>query len=256
MTDVELRRGPGHDEMAARLAAYQLGALPLEERRAFEAHALECDVCFEELERGATVAAALREDRERWREALGENAARARQPRGAWGWLLRPWVLAPAAAAAVLLLTMTRQPAGPDALRHLATFPLPSASSVVRGPSAPDAASELIDAGLSHLDLEQYDEAEQHFRAVLQRDPQQLMATYLLGLTLARRGNADAALPLLETAAGRATGSLRTEIAWTLANAHLALGHVDEARGILQGLASTADPRAAEARDLLRKLSR
>lgn len=258
--DVELRRGPGHDEMSGLLGAYQLGALQEEERRAFEAHALECDVCFDELERGSVVSATLRTDRARWRKAL-DPAAGTREGIGAW-WraLSRPWILAPAAAMVILIaVTVARRSADLGDVRQLATFSLPRETSIARGSGdvAPgDAVAELIETGLAHLELGQSEEAERRFRAALDRDPNAVEATYLLGLSLAKRGRIDEARPLLTDAAHRATGALAAEASWTLANADLAAGRARDARAVLESLATTAGNRAADARDLLQRLPR
>jgi tetratricopeptide (TPR) repeat protein len=259
MSGEAARRAPDHEAMAERLAAYQLGALPEPERTAFEEHALRCDVCFEELERGAAAIATLRRDPSRFRAALGEDAARdaAERPRPPrWALLLRPAALVPLAAVAVLAVVLLRRAPERD-VRDLAAFPLPAAgSSLVRGGAADDAVRELLQAGLAHLELDRPEEAERRFRAAFSRDPASADAAFLLGLALARRGETGEAIPLLEEAVRRGDAPPSEDVLWTLANAYLKAGRLPEARATLEELSALAGVRSDAARRLLAQLAR
>ena len=50
---------PSHDEMAPLASAYALGALDPDERRSFERHAAECDICTAEVHAFSGVVAAM-----------------------------------------------------------------------------------------------------------------------------------------------------------------------------------------------------
>jgi anti-sigma-K factor RskA len=52
-------QGPGHEHWADAAGAYLLGALPEDERGAYEAHLLECPACRDEVDDLATAAEAL-----------------------------------------------------------------------------------------------------------------------------------------------------------------------------------------------------
>jgi tetratricopeptide (TPR) repeat protein len=230
------------------LPYYDWDALPETERAILESHALECDACFAELERGAMAAHVLRDHREEALRALG--APSEKQPRILF-WK-KPWVLVPAAAG--LLIVGLFFASRPD-YQDLASFPLePESSNIVRGPSTNDAVNELIQVGLARLDLEQYAEAEQAFASAVARDPRSARATYLLGITRAREGRMEAAIPSLDAAVELASPELRSHAQWALANAHLAAGHLQPAKDILNVLTTGTGDVAEKARALLSKL--
>jgi tetratricopeptide (TPR) repeat protein len=251
-----------HDAMARLLPLYEAGSLDRESRDAFEAHAVACDACFEELERGAAVSATLHAHRARFADLLASGVAGA--PRGGaamprvagrrFEWLRRPRVTLACAAilVAVLAVTLRVRDSARDP-RRWASFSLDEiASEAVRAPSGDSAVQELIDAGLAHLELGHYEEADRRFRAALERDPAEARASYLLGLSEALAGRADEAIAHLERAASLATPKLRPAAMWTLANAQLASGRVDAARASLAEVAAHGEePYAAKARALL-----
>jgi tetratricopeptide (TPR) repeat protein len=251
--------------MAHLLARYEFGALSDEERKAFEAHVLECDSCFAELERGSIAVAALRDRALEWRAALRGEPAGARRAAPSVGERLRallgrlpsPRLLVPALAVLLAAVVVTVRLAGPPGFTRLATFPTEDvASGVVRGPAADDAVRELMDAGAGYFDLGRYDEAAVRFRAALARDPQAADAAYLLGLCDALSGRVREAIPTLENAARLAGGDLRPKATWVLANAYLKAGRLDDARRTLESLSAGEGESAAAARDLLARLPR
>jgi tetratricopeptide (TPR) repeat protein len=254
--------------MAGLLPFYEAGALDEETRDAFEAHVLACDLCFQELERGAAMSATLDTHRARFADGLaldGElapsktQAARRSQGR-MFDWARTPGAgLAYAAILVALIVgTLHVRDSARDP-RRLASFSLDAfASEAVRSPGDDGAIQQLVDAGLSHLELGHHDEAARRFRAALDRDPADARAEYLLGLTHALSGRIDAATADLERAASRAAPALRPAVLWTLANAYLASGRLEEARASLTEVAALAEsvdgPYGEKARALLGKL--
>ncbi len=254
------REGPSHKEMAVLLSAYELGALSEEERESVESHVLQCDACFEELERGAAVAAELQANRTRYRNVLAAAPAsalprRAREARATgsfWSWL-RPQIAVPALAAAAAVLVLVIRAPGPD-YRGLATFPREEISSfAMRGEGGDDAVRELMQAGAGYFDLGRYDEAERRFAAALDRDPELAAAAYFLGLSRVLRGDVNGALSPLERAADIG-GDNRLKYTWVLANAYLRAGRMAEARKTLRGLTAGQGEYAVAARGLLERL--
>jgi hypothetical protein len=61
------------------LGRYEFDTLGVQERHAVEAHVLECDVCFAELERGAGAVASMREHATELTRALNKTI-RVRTP--------------------------------------------------------------------------------------------------------------------------------------------------------------------------------
>ncbi len=247
------------------LTRYEFGALSPEERRAFEAHVLECDACFAELERGSVAAAALAASAPALREALrsgeaigarGAPTVRARL-RGLLERLPRARLLAPALAALVATAVVTIRLAGAPGFTRLASFPTEElASDVVRGPGVTDAVRELMAAGAAYFDLARYGEAATRFRAALERDPGSAEAAYLLGLCGVFDGRLREAIPSLESAVRLAGGELRPKAEWVLANAYLKAGRLDDARAALASLGAGEGEYAARARDLIARLPR
>ncbi|MGQ0722041.1 MAG: tetratricopeptide repeat protein [Candidatus Eiseniibacteriota bacterium] len=237
-----------HQQMRERLAAYEQGLLEGDERRAFEAHALECDECFAELSRGSAATDALRGKGTALLEAVTEKPARP----PLWPALRLTLPLAAAVAfAAVLLL----RPRTPD-LRELATFPHEGpTSALTRAGSLEDGTRELLEAGVSYLELGEHDQAEERFRAAMERDPSALEAAYLFGLSRALRGDAESAIEPLEAAAAGAPEELHSRWTWVLANAYLKAGRLDEARAVLEENVSEGGDHSGEAHDLLVQIS-
>lgn len=258
------QEAPGHQQMSALLPAYELGVLSDEDREAFESHVLQCDACFQELERGAAVATELQANRSRFRRILEEAPAAGWRPRevkvrpSTLSWL-RPQIAVPALAAAVAIFMLITRAPGPD-YRKLASFPrqvtLPDA--VRRGAGRDDAVRELMQAGAGYLDLGRFEEAERHFAAALDRDPGLADAAYFLGLSRVFRGDIDGALTPLERAVEIGTGN-QPEYTWVLANAYLRAGQITKARETLLSLSAGGGEAGeleyvAKARDLLERL--
>jgi tetratricopeptide (TPR) repeat protein len=237
-----------HETMRERLAAYEQGLLSPDERRAFETHALECDACFAELARGSRAAEALRRRGLALKQAVAERPAR--QP--LWPALRVAFPLAAAVTfAAVLLL----RPRSPD-LRELATFPHEEpTSALVRAGSLDDGTRELLEAGLSYLELGEHDHAEERFRAAMDRDPSALEAAYLFGLSRVLRGDVESAIEPLEAAAAGAPEGLRSKWTWVLANAYLKAGRLEEARAVLEENVSEGGDHSEQAHDLRLQIS-
>jgi tetratricopeptide (TPR) repeat protein len=243
--------------MSKLVAAYEFGMLPDEERAAFEQHVLECDACFQELERGAAVVSVLRERAREYEECLGEQRSPLvrQQRRRAFRWpVLR--IAAPACAVAVLaVMFLLRRPPGPADYRDFATFPQEGPSStLVRGLGAAGAVSELVEAGLAHLDVGDFEQAELRFEAAVQRDSTSVEGLYLLGLSRALQGEFVKAVPSLEAAADLAPENLLPKVTWTLANAYVKAGMLEEARVTLRRLVADTDEFAEKGRDLLERL--
>ena len=62
MTDSGIDTACAREDLHRLLTRYEFGAITAEEKVAFERHVLECDACFEDLERGAAAVRALRGD--------------------------------------------------------------------------------------------------------------------------------------------------------------------------------------------------
>ncbi len=251
-------KGPGpvsHEDVAKLLPYYELGTLSQQERWLVENHALECDSCFAELERGSAVFAAMRERRTdllyRPEEEAGVLERLRRSLAG-----LRPRFAVPAVAVMVVLavgLWMLGSE-GPDP-RSLATFPRERVDpGTIRGPELNDALRELMDAGAAYFDLERYDEAERYFLAALERDPELWEAAYLLGLSRALAGRIEEALPHLVRAARLAPEDTRPKMTWVLANGYLKAGRLAEAKETLAALGREEGEWAERAGDLLERL--
>lgn len=251
-------------EMSALLPRYEFGALSDAERSAFERHVLECEACFEELERGFAAAGTLRDHSgvflrvldEAPRETAGSAVRAARR----WSWLdrvFRPPLAIPALAVLVVgLVTATWMARRPGEARF-ATFPREAMpSEAVRAPGTDDAARELMASGAAYFDLGRYDEAARRFRAARDRDPSSAEAAYALGLSMALAGDARGAIPHLEAVRRLASGDLRDKTDWVLANAYLRAGDGASARRELSVLATGSGELAARARDLAARLAR
>ncbi len=258
-----MKEGADHAALTRLLARYEFATLLPEEKRAFEAHVLECDLCFQALERGSVAVGAMREHACDFVEAVREGRTRARSPRSSIADrlrllvepVLRPRVLVPVAALLVFAVVGVRVALGPPGYTRLATFPLEeTASSIVRGPGVGDAVRELMETGAAYFDLGRYDEAARRFRATLERAPDLPEAAYLLGLSLARSGQFDEAVPALEKAARHAGGDFHAKALWVLANAYLKTERLEPARSTLEGLARDGGAYASDARDLLDRL--
>ncbi len=262
-----------HEAVSARLGRFEFGAFDDAERCAIEAHVLECDACFAELERGAVVAGTMRDTRTRFAALLaGARDATARPDampgerdrgllarlRGLLGPPLAPRVVAPAFAIllALAIVAVRHFARAPDTA-HFATFPRDDlATTIVRGPNVGDAVRELMEAGAGYFDTGRYDEAARRFRAALDRDPTLAEAAYLVGLSTALAGDAEAAVPELDRAARLAGPELRPKATWVLANAELKAGRVEQAKTILVALSAGESEYARLARALLMKLPR
>jgi tetratricopeptide (TPR) repeat protein len=251
-----------HCEFSDLLLRYELGALSNEERRSFEAHLLECDDCFAELERGSAAVAKMRERAPALRRVLHE----AEEPQGVrlrdltsrlrvW---LRPQIAVPVLVGLLLVAVGVREwVLSPDPAR-LASFPAEEiATGTVRAGSAADPPAELVESGAGYFNLGRYDEAARFFRAALEHDPEHARAAYLLGLSLALAGESEEAIPHLEKASRLSPEQLKAF--WVLANAYLVAGRDEDARAVLEGLVradSVSGTYASRARELLGKLPR
>lgn len=252
-----------HEAMVRLLPRYEFGSLSDDERRAFETHVLECDLCFGELERGSVAVGVMRDHAPALARALGREPSRAAEGppsragrvRALVEGLLRPRALVPALAILLIAVIGVRVATRPDDFTRLATFPREElASAIVRGPGVGDAVRELMEAGAGYFDTGRYDEAARRFRAALERDPQLAEAAYLLGLSEALAGAVKESIPSLEDATRIARGDLRIKAQWVLANAYIKEGRLGEARSVLEALASEEGEYALKARALLAHL--
>jgi len=248
-----------HERFIRLLLIGELGVLSKEERLALEAHAIECDACFEAMGRGAAAAAVMRAQSERFLSILQdeestEQASRSTDRFSRWfARILRPRFAVPTFAAA-LLLAVILWPRGSSDLRDLATFPRPESSSLaLRGPASRDTRRELLDMGLGNFDLGKYEAAERSFRTMLEKDPDDPEAAYLLGLTLAWRGQPEAAQLPLERARQLATDELRPHAEWALANAYLGAGQHAQAKKLLEEIETKRGEYALRAGQLLQR---
>jgi anti-sigma-K factor RskA len=99
-----------HDELFVLAPAYVLGALEADERRAFESHLAECDICASEVRSLGRVTAGLEQSvlqvtpraalRDRVLSAVGARGARASEPGVHARWRMADW-LAYAACVAI-----------------------------------------------------------------------------------------------------------------------------------------------------------
>ncbi|MFQ5601260.1 MAG: tetratricopeptide repeat protein [Candidatus Krumholzibacteriia bacterium] len=262
MSDSKSKERCGREDIHRLLARYELGGLDDDERRIFEKHVLECDICFEKLERGAACAALLRGHAGAYARMLrGRPTAPERPSRAVWSaaleWLFRPRVAVPAALVILAVGVLTLRTALSPDPSSLATFPREElATHTLRAPGVQDAIRELLEAGAGYFVLERYEEAERHFRAAFGRDSTLAEAVYLAGLSRALAGDAGGAIPDLETAVRLAGDGLRAKSSWTLANAYLGAGRTDDAARTLRSLASEQGEYARRARQLLERLGR
>lgn len=249
-----------HEQFSRLLLIGELGPLSKEERLALDAHALECDACFEAMGRGAAAAAVMHAQKERFLSILQEEAP-TEQRSASWGapvsrWfarILRPRHAIPAFAAALLVAAIL-WPRNSSDLRDLATFPRPEFPSfALRGPASREIRRELLDTGLGNFDLGKYEAAERSFQTMLERDPEDSEAAYLLGLTLAWRGQPEAAQLPLERARQLATDELRPHAEWALANAYLGAGQHAQAKKLLEEIESKNGEYALRAGQLLQR---
>ena len=265
MTDTSGGATCDRPELGGLVARYEFGAVSEAERRAFELHVLECDACFETLEHGAAAVETMREHAGAFRRVL-EEERRAREERPApaaragrrpfLAWALRPRLLAPALGVLLVGLATTTWVSRRADVARLATFPRDTMrTTTVRAPAMQDAVRELMEAGAGYFDVGRYDEAARRFRAALERDPDLAPAAFALGLSLALSGDARAAVAPLESATRQATGDLRDEARWVLANAYLKSGNAAAARRELVSLAAEPGEYAARARTLAARLA-
>ena len=258
----------GHERMAALLACFETGSVTEEERLELEAHLLECDVCFAELERGSEVVAALVGNRSRWLSLLEPSTAPQPDRAGvrpvprARSFFRRYWSWRPVlAATAVLVLlavaaSLRLLPTG-TGYAALASFPHEKLSAdLVRGGQLTDTVREIMETGAGYYDTGRYREAENYFRAALNRDGTLAEAAYLVGLCRIAVEDYAGAVPLLEKAAGLADESLKSRALWALANADLKTRNLASARLILGDLASGNDEYTTMAQKLLERLPR
>jgi len=228
-----------------------------------ETHALDCDICFAELERGSTVFAAMREQKADIMPLLADEAAPAAKLRRYLGLprqrTFRPRFAVVAVAAIVALAALAvwvLRPQAPD-YRKLATFPQESVTTgIVRAPRMSDALRELMETGGSYFDLARYDEAESYFQAALDRDPELFEAAYFLGLSRILADEVDEAIPSLERASVLAPEDAQPKVSWVIANAYLKAGRLDDAKNELAILAEEGGEYADTARNLLKRLPR
>ena len=262
MTETEAKAVCSRPEMSVLLPRYEFGALSEIERTTFERHVLECEACFEELERGFAVAQALRDRAPMFVKVLGEarpDLATSAKPTGQGQRFrgLGARLLVPALAALVLGIVSVTWLVRPPREARLATFPREAMpSGTVRAPGTDDAVRELMASGAAYFELGRYDEAARRFRGARERDPSLAEAAYALGLSMALAGDARDALPHLEDASRRATGALRDKARWVLANAYLRAGDGAAARRELSALATGSGDYATRARDLAAQLVR
>jgi len=268
MNDVAGRAACANPAMHDMLGRYEFGAVSDDERAAFERHAVECDACFAELERGSVAVAHLRERSDRFAELLRPAPAAAPAPAEVAAaprrWRPQLFGLRPQLAVAAALTLVAAGTGGwwlagrraADPARW-ASFPREAAARhIVRGPEPHDAVRELMETGASYFDLGRYADAERRFRAALERQPDLAEAEYFAGLSRALAGDPSGAVPNLERAVGLATGVLRPKAHWALANAYLASRRTAEAKRELEGLASEGGELGEPARDLLARLNR
>jgi tetratricopeptide (TPR) repeat protein len=263
MTEAEARAACSRPQMGALLPRYEFGALTNSERSAFERHVLECEACFEELERGFAAAGTLRDHSgeflrvldEARRETAGSAVPAAR--RGSWlDRVFRAPVAVPALVVLVATLVITTWLARRPGEARFATFPREAMpSETVRAPGTDDAARELMASGAAYCNLGRYDMAARRFRAARERDPSSAEAAYALGLSMALAGDARGAIPHLEAASRLASGDLRDKAGWVLANAYLRAGDGAAARRELSVLATGSGEFAARARELAARLA-
>jgi tetratricopeptide (TPR) repeat protein len=113
-----------------------------------------------------------------------------------------------------------------------------------------------MQTGAAYFDLGRYAEAEERFRAALERAPDLAEAAHLAGLARCLAGDPGGAIPMLERAARLADAGARPRIEWVLANARLASGDTGASRRTLEALAADPGELGSRARDLLARLPR
>ena len=251
MSDTQNASACDRPDVRPLLARYEFGAVDRDERGLVDAHVLECDVCFAELERGADVVTALRDDPQRFRRALDGLSPPVRSHRTLFVRIALP--LAACVAIALGVVVATRWT---DETR-LATFPQEiDRARVVRAPGALAAVDELVATGASYFDLGRYAEAERYFEAACRRDSTRADAAYALGLALALGGDPARGAASLGRAVRLAPEGEGDAARWALANAYLAAGRGQEARRELATLSAGTSSEARRAEALLRRLER
>ncbi len=237
------------------IGRYEHGRLDETERRSFEAHLLECDYCFAELERGDAAASAMRDHAGELREALRRDRWRA------WWPARRRTALVPIGVAVLLAAFIAHDALrSPDSARW-ASYPATLSDIIdlddpgqVREPGTADPLDELLAAGRGHYDAGADAEAVRFLRAARRRVPEDLRAATLLGLALARSGDAAAALPHLRFATSTADSAWGDLARWGAANCHLALDQSAEAESLLIEIRNRGGRFAPEADQLLERL--
>lgn len=253
--------------LGALIGRYEFGALSEEERRTFEAHLLTCDACFGELERGSVVVEEMRARSSFYAALLRRRRSRITPARrvleAVWRAigppLLRPWVAAPLVIAILAVgIVGLHSLIGPLRYARLATFPVEVAETdILRSPETRGAVSELIQTGAAYFNLHRYDEAERCLEGALQHQPDNVEASYLLGLSIVLQRRTKEAIPILERAFRLARSTpQRQEAAWALANAYLKAGHLGQAQTTLDALALEEGQYAVLARELRARLPR
>jgi len=241
----------------ARIVAVASGDAPWTEveRRHLEG----CDPCRTELEwaernvrevADRVASPDVRGGRETEREGRSGSWRRLFGRKLEWG------LVAAVATVLVVMLTLSQRSVDPGRARDLARLePIPV--NMTRSVPEPGSSAERKLQGLERYRDGDYEEARALLREAAGAETEDPDLLLFLGSAALLSGDYGAAVNQL-TACVEIAGSaaLREEASWQLANAHLAAGHVDEARSLLHELAGGRGARAADAAALEGALSR
>jgi len=109
--------------------------------------------------------------------------------------------------AALLALSSARAPAAGEAAPAESGPPPAASAAASAAPATTDAAAA---EGLALIEQRRFAEAQAAFERILAREPQHLESAYQLGVLALRRGEPEAAVPLLEKALALAPNAART----------------------------------------------
>jgi tetratricopeptide (TPR) repeat protein len=260
------------------LAAQAEGVLPEKEAAGVRAHLEQCKCC----QQLAWQMAALGET-DSTPEARERILARVRaaanpvRPQRRWREAkdLWPWTLVPLAASAALFFVLSTdgpEPIPPTAavtseeanepapLRLAALIPMEQApielplEAVLTMRAEPDPYYSALVAALVPYKEGRYEEASLKLGEVTERYPGRAEAQFYLGVSDLMQGNAEDAIPRLETADKLSEENLKRMAGWYLAQAYLHTSNAEAAAGKLKPLCASSGDYQQQACTALERL--
>ena len=210
-------------------------------------HLDSCEDCRNEYEWAKTHPA-----EDEW-DSLTSAAEGRAAPRKLWRWGWKPVGAGLAAAAATILLIIVL-PDGLD-VRDLARIePLPVRIS--RATVTPGTFEAFRLRGLESYRSEDYAAALEHLGRAHDAKPEDDEVPLYMGSAHLMLGQLQDAADSFKAVSNQTSNeAVREESLWQLANTQIAAGLVSEARSVLEEMAASKGPHAAEARKLLEELA-